>query len=65
VYTVDAAETTLTLESEGPAMSREGMANYRDEIALKSDTHRVMTSSVLGEDGQWHPFMTVNYQRRP
>jgi hypothetical protein len=61
---LDAAETTLTFESEGPAMSGEGMARYRDAIEFKSDHHRVMTSAVLGGDGQWHLFMTVHYKRQ-
>ncbi|KAM3095867.1 DUF1579 domain-containing protein [Phormidesmis sp. 146-12] len=61
---LDAAGKTLTLDSEGPAMSGEGTARYRDEIEFKSDDHRVMTSSVLGDDGQWQQFMIVNYRRR-
>ena len=62
---LDAAETVLTLNSDGPAMTGEGkMAKYRDVIEFKSDNHRVMTSHVLKDDGQWHPFMTVNYRRK-
>lgn len=62
---LDAAERVLTLDSEGPAMAGEGkMARYKDAIEFKSDDWRVMTSQVLGNDGQWHQFMTVNYWRK-
>jgi hypothetical protein len=62
---LDADERVLTLASDGPAMSTEGkMAQYKDVIAVKSADHRVMTSHVLGEDGEWHPFMTATYRRK-
>lgn len=62
---LDANETVLTLNSNGPAMTGdEKMAKYRDVIELKSDDHRVMTSHVLGDDGQWQHFMTANYRRK-
>ncbi len=63
---LDANEKVLTLHSDGPAMTGEQkMAKYKDVIEFKSDDHRVMTSHVLGDDGQWHHFMTANYQRQP
>jgi len=62
---LDAAERVLTLDSEGPAMAGEGkMARYKDAIEFKSGDRRIMTSHVLGDDGQWHQFMTVNYWRK-
>jgi hypothetical protein len=62
---LDAAENALTLNNEGPSMAGDGkMAKYKDVIAFKSNDHRVMTSHVLGEDGQWHQFMAVNYRRK-
>jgi hypothetical protein len=62
---LDAAERVLTLEAEGPDMAVEGkMATYRDVIEVLSDDHRVLTSHVLGDDGQWHGFMTANYWRK-
>lgn len=62
---LDADERVLTLDSEGPAMTGEGkMAKYRDAIEFKSDDHRVLTSHMLGDDGQWHKFMTANYRRK-
>jgi hypothetical protein len=62
---LDTAEMTLTLNSNGPAMTGDGkMAKYKDVIEFKNDDHRVMTSHVLGDDGQWHHFMTANYRRK-
>jgi hypothetical protein len=66
---LDAAGRVLTLEAEGPDMSDMSgpgakMAKYRDVITLESDDHRVLTSHMLGDDGQWQPFMTAHYRRR-
>jgi hypothetical protein len=62
---LDAAEKVLTLASEGPSMTAEGrMARYKDAIEFKSDDRRVLTSHVLGDDGQWHQFMRANYRRK-
>jgi hypothetical protein len=60
---LDATGKILTLESEGPAMSGEGMGKYRDVIEFKSPDHRVLTSRTLGEDGEWREFMTAHYRR--
>jgi Protein of unknown function (DUF1579) len=55
----------LLLDSDGPDMRTAGkMAKYRDAIEFKSDDHRILTSHILGDDGAWHPFMTVNYHRK-
>ncbi len=61
---LDAAGRVLTLKAEGPAMTGEGLAKYKDAIEFKNDNHRVLTSSVLGDDGEWHKFMTINYRRQ-
>ncbi|HEX9943524.1 MAG TPA: DUF1579 domain-containing protein [Thermoanaerobaculia bacterium] len=62
---LDASERVLTLESEGPSMSGDGsLAKYRDVIEFKSDDHRVLTSHVQGEDGNWQQFVTAHYRRR-
>lgn len=61
---LDEAENVLTLDTEGPAMSGDGkMAKYKDVVELKSDDHRVLRSSVLGDDGQWHELMRTSYRR--
>lgn len=62
--TLDAAGKTLTLEAEGPSMTGDGRtARYRDVIELKGDAERVLTSYLLGDDGEWHRFLTANYVR--
>jgi len=40
------------------------MARYKDVIEFKSDDHRVLTSHMLGEDEEWHGFMTAHYRRK-
>ena len=62
---LDADERVLTLNADGPDFAVEGkMAKYRDVIEFKTDDHRVMTSHVLGDDGNWHEIMKANYHRR-
>jgi hypothetical protein len=62
---LNAAETVLTLNTEGPSMSGDKKtAKYKDVIEFKSHDHRVMTSHTLGDTGQWQQFMTVNYHRK-
>lgn len=62
---LDAAEKVLTLECEGPSFAGDGkIAKYRDVIEVKSDDHRVLTSHVLGDDGKWTQFMTMNHLRK-
>jgi Protein of unknown function (DUF1579) len=61
---LDAASKVLTLDTEGPSFTAEGkMAKYKDVIEIKSDNQRVLTSNFLGDDGEWHRFMTANYRR--
>ncbi|WP_292445549.1 DUF1579 domain-containing protein [Methylibium sp.] len=68
IYTngsLDAAGKVLTLESQGPSFSGDGtLATYRDVIEIKSPDHRMLTSHVLGDDGEWTQFMTANYHRK-
>lgn len=59
-----AAGSVLTLDTEGPSFTAEGKtAKYQDIIEIKDDDHRVLSSRFLGDDGQWHHFMTANYRR--
>jgi hypothetical protein len=62
---LDAATQSLALDSEGPAMTGDGtMAKYRDVVEFKGDAQWSMVSHVLNENGQWHPFMTIDYRRQ-
>ncbi|TVP70485.1 MAG: DUF1579 domain-containing protein [Leptolyngbya sp. LCM1.Bin17] len=40
------------------------MAQYRGVIEMKSADHRVLTSYAVGDDGQWHQFMTAHYRQQ-
>jgi len=62
---LDAEENVLTLNTEGPNCTNDGtVAKYKDVIEIKSSDHRVLTSHMLGDDGEWHAFMTANYRRK-
>jgi hypothetical protein len=62
---LDRATSTLTLESDGPGMAGDGtLARYRDVIEFRGNDHRVLTSHVLSDDGEWHRFMTADYRRK-
>jgi uncharacterized protein DUF1579 len=63
--TLDQAEKTLTLDSEGPHFSGDGkMAKYQDIIEFVDDDHRILRSRMLGDDGKWIDFMTAHYRRK-
>jgi hypothetical protein len=62
---LDATERVLALDSDGPSMAGDGkLAKYRDAIEIRSDDERVLTSSVLGDDGKWQQFMIAHYRRK-
>ncbi|MBW4465304.1 MAG: DUF1579 domain-containing protein [Pegethrix bostrychoides GSE-TBD4-15B] len=61
---LDAAAQVLTLEAEGPNLNQNAMAKYKDRIEFVSADHRIMTSQILGDDGNWLQFMTSHYRRR-
>jgi Protein of unknown function (DUF1579) len=62
---LDATGKILTLNAEGPSMAGDGkMTKYQDAIERKSDDHRVLTSRMLGDDGEWRQFMTAHYYRK-
>jgi hypothetical protein len=62
---LDATGKVLTLNADGPSMTDEGKTSpYKDVFEFKSDDHRILTSHVLGDDGQWQQFMTAHYRRK-
>lgn len=61
---LDPTEKILTLDTEGPSMTDQGkMEKYKDVIEIHSDSHRVLTSHVRDENGNWRQFMTAHYRR--
>jgi hypothetical protein len=61
---LDGEGKVLVLDTEGPNPGGEGMARFQDIIEIKNDDHRTLSSQTLGEDGNWHRFMTANYRRK-
>ncbi len=61
---LDTAEKVLTLDSEGPNFSESAIAKYRDIIEFIRDDHRILTSKILMDDGNWNHFMTAHYRRK-
>jgi hypothetical protein len=63
--TVDASGNTLTLETEGPnPMAGGKLVKMKDVHSFTDRDHRTLTSSMQGDDGQWHTFQTVKYRRK-
>lgn len=61
---LDAAGRVLTLDTEGPSFTAPGKTSkYKDTIELLDDGGRLLKSTFLGDDGQWHHFMTATYRR--
>lgn len=62
---LDPAGNAVTLTAEGPSPTDPGArAKFREVIEFKSPDHRVSTGSVLGADGRWTEFLTVDARRR-
>ena len=54
-----------TLDTEGPGMSGDGkMMKYKDIITFVDDDHRIITSRIQGEDGNWTEYKTAHYRRK-
>ena len=61
---LDKAKKVLTLEAEGPCPMRPGeLSKFREVLEIKSKDHKVFSSSIQGDDGEWTTMMTINYRR--
>lgn len=61
---VSADGNTLSLYTTGPDFENPGRTGeYREQIIIKDDAHRIFNSSAKQADGSWKQFMEVNYRR--
>ncbi len=64
VGSLDEARRVLTLEAEGPSFGDPTKtALYRDVITIEGPDHKVLTSSIRGEDGAWTTFLRADHRR--
>jgi len=66
---LDENERKLTLDTEGPDFSPEGMPGtnlvpYQDTMEFMDDNHRVLKSHSKGKDGKWQQFVEMHYYRK-
>ncbi len=62
--TLDPTGKILTLKTEMANPMTGKLAKCKDVMELKSNNHRVLTSYILGEDGKWTQFMTMESRRK-
>jgi hypothetical protein len=61
---LDAAGSSLTLETEGPVMGNPmNRARYREVIEAGDTDRKVMRSLILGPDGEWFEFARAEFRR--
>jgi hypothetical protein len=61
---LDATGKTLILDSVGPNMATPGtLAKFKDSIEFRSNDLRVLTSTILDENGRWREVMRAEYRR--
>ncbi len=61
---LDASERVLTLETEGACMKDpEKVRKYRDITEWVSDDRRAFRAMMLGDDGKWQQFMSMEMRR--
>ena len=47
----------------GQAFDGSGMGKYQDILEIVDRNHWILRSQLLGDDGQWHPFMEGHHRR--
>ena len=54
----------LTLETEGPHPATGKTVKMKDVIEIKDKDTKMLTSSILGDDGKWVQFMNLTAKRK-
>lgn len=63
--TLDASGHTMTLDTTGPDMKDPSrMRQYQDIVTIDENGKRSMSSQILGDDGQWQPFIKMTFRRK-
>jgi hypothetical protein len=61
---LDESQRKLVLDTVGPRFDGQpGEAKYQDMLEQVSPDHWILSSQVLGDDGQWKHFMTSHHKR--
>lgn len=60
---LDATEKKLTLDTEGPQCTADGVAKYQDSIEIVDDEHWILSSQIQLESGDWTTIMTSHHRR--
>ena len=64
-YEGTVAGQVLTLNCEGPSPADPNKTvKMKDVIEIKDKDTKVLTSSMLGDDGKWVQFMTMTAKRK-
>ena len=63
-YKGTAEGNVITLETEAPNPLTGKLVKMKDVTEIKSKDLKVLTSSMLGEDGKWVTFMTMTSKRK-
>jgi len=61
---LDAAGKVLTLNTTGLHPATGKLVKMKDVLEMKDADTRVMTSTILGDDGKWLPFMIMTATRK-
>lgn len=62
---LDSTGKILTLEAEGPCPTKPGeMSKFKDITEFKSPDHRVFSSKMQDENGEWVTFATGHSRRK-
>ncbi len=64
-YEGEVKGNTIMLNSDGPNPENPSeRIKFQDSIEIKDKDHKVFTSKMLGDNGEWHTMMTITYTRK-